>query len=121
MLSINYKKGRIGIRRKVTSAVCLVGLILITTGISVGYFFGFNLLTDTTVADYDKMAQLLVYSIAKMVEKEIEHIEVYSDDLAWKDMIAASNAKYGAMISPLFKTPLLILNSFSPMEISTIS
>src|SRR3989338_4292210 len=91
------RKHKIGIRRKVILIICLSTLTVMLIGVSLGYFFGFNLLRDTVGDIHRRLSQLLASRITEMFDEEMGRIKSYSDDAAWKDAVMKSNLKYEAM------------------------
>lgn len=104
------RKHKIGIRRKVILIVCLSTLTVMMIGVSLGYFFGFNLLRDTVGDIHRRLSQLLASRITEMFDEEMGRIKSYSDDAIWKDAVIKSNLKYEAMGPEAAKASLNEIN-----------
>ncbi|MFH1778163.1 MAG: ATP-binding protein [Candidatus Omnitrophota bacterium] len=100
-------KQKKSIRRKITLLICVTGLVVITSGISLGYFWGFSLLKKIVVEHHETIAQILSVSVEGTIDKQIEDIEAYVSDVLWQSAIRESNLKYEAMGNKAIKEYLL--------------
>jgi len=101
---------RISIRYKVAAVICLASLVLMVVGLSVGYFLGFQLLRDSIAADYLHMAGLLSTALNRIIEEEIDDVEIYMSHPLRKKEIERRNLKYKDMDKDAIK------NYFSRMD-----
>ncbi|MDD5681257.1 MAG: ATP-binding protein [Candidatus Omnitrophica bacterium] len=85
---------KVGLRRKVTTVICLVAFIIALMGIVLSYLVGFNLLHDIIGVNYAEISDSLAFDITDVVHREMEHVKAYSNSPLWKKQIVESNLKY---------------------------
>lgn len=90
-------KRKTGIKSKAILFICSAAIVFITLSLSLGYFWGYNLIRNTVEEGNVKMAKLLSATIAEMFDKEIGVLKAYSTSFIWVDAIEKSNLKYASM------------------------
>lgn len=90
-------KRRGGIRRKVAFLICASVALVITIGVGLWYYFGYNLLHSMIGKDYTKMARLLGIFVSDSIQQELDHAISYSNSPLWKKRIITANEKYANM------------------------
>jgi len=66
-----------GIRRKITLLIVLSAFIVAVIGISIGYFWGFDLLRDTIGSEHVEMARLISVAMNRIIDEEIRDLKIY--------------------------------------------
>ncbi|MFH1778312.1 MAG: ATP-binding protein [Candidatus Omnitrophota bacterium] len=89
-------KFRRGIRFKIVTFICLVGLILIIAGVVLGYFRGFILLRNTIVFEHKEIAGRISAAISEIIDKEVNVLETHAASHFWKSAVIEKNQEYSA-------------------------
>ena len=67
-------KFKVGIKGKVIFSICFASFLVVSVGLSAGYFLSFNLVQDIIAEDYRKMADLLSDNVSDKINKEVNRI-----------------------------------------------
>ncbi len=88
-------KRKTGMRRKIVLFICLAISIVAFTGIGIGYFLGFNLLSDTIGRDNTIIAQNLAVTVSGLLENAVKKIDTYFTTLpVHREAALESGLKY---------------------------
>jgi len=86
-----------GIRRKTAIFISAAILSVVVIGFLPGYFSGFSLLKDIIGSDHEKIAAVLASNIRQRIDEEVSYIKGSIPDIALKNMLKESNARYQKM------------------------
>ncbi|MFH1867795.1 MAG: ATP-binding protein [Candidatus Omnitrophota bacterium] len=98
---------RITIRRKVLSIIGLLIFVGMGTGISLGYYAGYNLIQDITGQSRKQNAEMLAQSLSETISEKIRDIRTYLNNPEFMNSILESNLRYAAMDMDVIKNHLL--------------
>ncbi|MBN1794359.1 MAG: PAS domain-containing protein [Candidatus Omnitrophica bacterium] len=90
-------KPKRGIRRRVAILIMFATGTIASLGIIVGYWSGFQLLGQTMERDYTMMARLLAASMTRMIDEEINDLEVFVSSPMWQAAVREKNLQHGAL------------------------
>jgi len=83
-----------GIGKKITLVLCLMGLILVLSGVGLGYYLGFRLLRDTIGANHVRMASNLAVSTSFILDDAVKSVVVHASNPVHGKAIMESASKY---------------------------
>ncbi|MFH1304940.1 MAG: ATP-binding protein [Candidatus Omnitrophota bacterium] len=98
---------RIGIRIKVMLTICLVTMIMMTVSVALKYSVGVTILRDTIGNEHREVARLLVAAVGRIVDQEVEDVNLYSANRFRKGAVQKNNSEYTDMTLPEIQKQLI--------------
>jgi signal transduction histidine kinase len=86
-----------GIRRRVTLFIFWSAFAIVTLGLGLWFYLGYDFVHSMIGRDYNKMAHLLAVYVSDSIKLELQHVRSYSNSPLWKKQILDTNAKLEAM------------------------
>lgn len=90
-------KQRLSIRHKIILMMCTVALVLLCIGISLGYYFSFQLLRNVIGGEHLAIAQRISMLIGEMLSEKFKDVSIYASNPLHIELTIQSNLKYGNM------------------------
>ena len=92
MLKINRKR-KTGIQRKIALMIFLATFIIMSIGIGLIYFFGFNLIRSEIGKQHIQLCNMLGTYINEALRGEVEDAKTYATRPLWIDALKDANIK----------------------------